>query len=180
MSYTTMLTVMKSGAMRHKHEYRNSHLSAPIIWTQLYDKYVPHGPYAYMFSDEESKKLWALAKDSRLAEHEKIALVLTFDNLVLKKKYFASVVDALRKIETDCVAAMKKKHGEGTIDSTHLTAIANDLEALQKDKTVQGVAFIWTSVCGDCWDSPRQDHESTRHTPYNIKKDKEHWFMFEG
>ena len=179
MSYTTMLTVMKSGALRPKHEYKNSHRSAPIIWNFLYDKYIPHGPYAYMFSDTESKKLWALAKDERLAEHEKIALVLTFEELILKKKNFLRVVDALRKIEVDCIAAMKNKHGDEAGDSTHLTTIANDLEALQNDKTVQGVAFIWTSVCGDCWESPRQDEKSNRYTPYNIKKDKKHWFMFE-
>jgi len=85
MSYTELLGFKKGEVVVLK-RYTNSYGSAPMIWTALWDKYVRTPDMAewdtWLTGDDS--KLWALADDDRLSSMEKVVLVATFDNHVVK------------------------------------------------------------------------------------------------
>jgi hypothetical protein len=178
MSYTTLYGAPKKGELEILQEYKNSHGSAPAIWSHLSQK---HLGQRHLFGDEEYKKLWALQDDARLEEYEKTALVATFDNCMIKTKDLPRVIDAFEKVYA---ATQNPQY------INHLSAIAGDLKTVDA-KQYAAVCFCWTSVCGDAWYS--YDKEEFRNTKtgeikemdseesrlYDLSKDTKHWFLFE-
>jgi hypothetical protein len=73
------LYVLNQKSVTHIAEFRNGWGSAPVVWEYLGEKYVPEKPIYAMGDDGYMRKVWALSRDERLLECERVALVMTFD-----------------------------------------------------------------------------------------------------
>lgn len=176
MSYTSMLQVPAKGEREAVHEYRNSHLSAFLVWQHLFDKHVKKGEHDYMFSDS-CQRVWNLANPkSPLVAYERDALELTFDKMVLKIQDIPRAIEAFKLIDADI------KSMNTDIMPTHFPEICDHLLAIHvaADPKVAGVCFIWTSVADDVWDSPSRmsEEEPNCRARYDISRDEGHWFAF--
>jgi hypothetical protein len=186
MSYTSLLVVPAKGPMETFKEYSNSHLSAPTIWSLLFDKYVPKRFEHDSWICGNAQALWNLADPtSPLTEYERMALTLTFDNMILRVRDIPLAVNVLRKINFDIMESrpdLLAPHWEDICDD--LLDIYNSrwLNRLMFWKPrIIGVAFHWTSVSCDIWESkyPTKDEDDEYYGRYDISKDTGHWFMFE-
>jgi len=167
MSYTTLLATNKRGNLECIAEYSNSHGFAACIWDYLFDKYIEKkNDYdSWLF---DAKRLWDLQKDHRLEEFERISLLVTFDNVMIRCKYKDVVVDAL----SEMYEAVKRTKPENV---NNLRTICEDIKKLKGQRCF---CFIATSVNGDAWTSDRC-YKNGESRNYNIFKDKKHWFLFE-
>ncbi len=182
MSATYLYTVSPNGPLTLHEEFRNSHRGAMWIWMRLRERFHPdhiwpeNAPYDDPRVKEASKwimkydDIWALSKDSRLCRNEKIVLMSTYDNVMVKRKNFEELVAAFRWF----VENYKKDNPE---EASSLLEQANVIEKFKDNKKIYAICWNQTSVNGDAWITyiPKKDE----HRSYNIKKDKGHWFLFD-
>ena len=167
MSRTDMYVVRKSGDVTFRKDYQNSHGSAPAVWTYLWDKYIrePSDPdWKTWLTDADS--LWALAKDSRLDDTDRIALVFTFDRLIFGRKTWPRLVEVLKE-------SYQRSFKNGYVN--HLSTIAEDIEQLKDEEDIIGVCFNMTSISCDFWTVYEEEDEESR--TYNINTDDKHDFL---
>ncbi len=213
MSATYLYTVSPNGPLTLHEEFRNSHRGAMWIWMRLREKFHPdhvwpeNAPYDDPRVKEASKwimkydDIWALSKDSRLCRNEKIVLMSTYDNVMVKRKNFEELITAFRwfadnygtesaeekEKRINWKAPEKPKDGQWSIhdmfsqtpplENHSLNEQAVVIEKLKDNKKVYAICWNQTSVNGDAWITyiPKKDE----HRSYNIKKDKGHWFLFD-
>jgi len=187
MSYSSLYGVPEKGSIKCLKEYRNSWGTAPRVWDVLFDSHLkdPDIPYDNMMS--RMHDLWPLYKDEKVPEYQRKMLQLTYDKLILKKEYFSKVIKLIEEFS--------EKHLGDDTKVNHWPQIAKDLKDMDFSNYV-GVCFIWTSVASDVWDSydkctacfeqkcENEDHYDSEDgkvwRKWDISKDDDHWFMFEG
>lgn len=140
MSYTEIYKVTKSGNTKLFAEIKNSHRGAMSIWNYLEEKYLPplnrYGmkiSRAISFEKEDIDELWGLQHDNRLSESEKIALLSTFDNVVVLKQDIPRLCKSFREFP----------------GNTSLHEQADLIEKLINDRHCFAVFWNQTSVNAD-------------------------------
>jgi len=144
---TTDLYIINGKSVSHVAEYRNGWGSGPAVWDYLSDKYVPEKPI-YSLSDSHMKKVWALQSDDRLAECERLALLMTFDNAFVP-------VHALERAGDLCIEFAGLSDDGARVN--HWRAIGEDLKRLagvKQNRHARGAALSCTSVCDPWSDAP--------------------------
>ena len=171
MSYTTLYLVPEKGEIIEFEEYRNSWGSAPFIWSALFDKYLksPNDP-PYTSWMSQSERLWKLAeKGGPLNKNEKICLMSTFDKVMVKKKNLPQLIDAFTWFY---------KHYKKTGVVCHLMDQVKSFRDLLDRDDCYAVCWCQTSVSDDVWDSERTTEDDDI-LPWDISKDKGHFFLFD-
>lgn len=109
---TATLIIFKDGAPSEGMEYGNSWGGACRIWDALFEKYVknPAIPYGYIFSDGNSKKLWALWRNESLSMAERACLAFTFDHFYVSKANFKRLAEHLREFDSMYPVSQKVNH----------------------------------------------------------------------
>lgn len=141
------------------------------IWQRLEEKYLP--PYfskyahietsrCYSMDGEAMNDIWRLANSKRVSEDDKICLLTTFDNVLVKKEDMQKVIDAFRNFD-----------GE-----TSLKEQADILEEMLKDDDCIAVGWNQTSVNCDAWDKYEYDEETDEYKPYNCLSGDKHGWLF--
>ena len=120
MSYTEMFALKENRSIDYdwKEEVRNSYRGAMAIWIILEKKYLP-----------------SLPKPDRLSYNEKIVLLSTFDNVLIKRENFKKVIDAFNSFE-----------GE-----TSLKEQAKIIQDFNEDKDITAIGWNQTSVNCSPW-----------------------------
>lgn len=160
-------------------EVHNSFRGGMAIWRCLEDKYLP--PYApkwasasfinghswsrcYGSGIEGIKEIWDLWKSDRVTRDEKICLLSTFDDVLVRKENIPLVVKAFRAFDGD----------------TNLKEQADILEKMIADENCIAVGWNQTSVNGTTWvNRAGYDEENDRNIPYNCLTGSDHWWLFE-
>lgn len=165
MSSSTLWRVFKTTA-RVVNRYTNGSGSGPPVWDLLWRTYV--GPtlgeadmagVAYRPKDDPClrlryplhehglrDRLWALANDTRVAEHHHVALCVTADRTLVGVPNLVECAEHLERVAAEIVAGGSW---------SHMAAIAADLRAESKskrDRRVIGYGLGCTSVC-DPWET---------------------------
>jgi hypothetical protein len=139
MSESTLYAVFETTS-HFINEYRNARWSAPVIWDELAVRYLgkPNG----MGFGESYDDLWKLARDQRVPEHFRIALAMTFDDMLVAH------------VNVEAAARACCMVGDSLINSdNHWGAIGQDLWSCTHGKPhhrMVGYALNVTSV-EDTW-----------------------------
>lgn len=164
MSCTEIYGFNKNGKAYEIAEIGNSHRGAMAVWTLLEKKYLPPTQFMRIISSDGAQELWDLYKDKRLTEAERIVLMSTFDKVIINKENIVKLLDAFRQFEG--YTSLKEQ----------ADAIEQEIKA---NKNIIAIAFNQTSVNADTWDNYNYNEKKEESYPYNIKKQNDHWELFE-
>lgn len=168
----------KIGKPKFDTDIRNSWRGAMAVWNTLEDRYLPPfmpewakrigtpgDTYHRMASSnpDDAKAIWALWKDERLSETDRICLASTFDWVIVLRKDVPELLKAFREFK-----------GE-----TSLPEQADAIEKGFEDKEIVAVGWNQTSVSENHWHSHKYNKMTEESYPYNLKRHKEHWSLFE-
>ena len=155
-----------------------------MLWDYLGRKYVPD--FQGMFGDEDSQRVWELAKDARLQRHERDVLVSTFDQVMIRRHHFLLLASSM-----DLIGLEMTRHsggfGEPKVtekDSGHYPEHAAALRNMMLDQGAYAACWDQTSVADDGWNrcdkcpTCSQDVEDG-YRKYDLSRDSGHWFMLE-
>jgi hypothetical protein len=184
MSCTEIYSVDKNGEIDQYAEIRNSWRGSMAIWRILEDRYLP--PYrpsfipSYMsieafeaqhgykpsrcssfFDDSAMKEIWSLFSSDAVSTTDKIVLGSTFDNVLVRRENFDTLISAFKEFE-----------GE-----TSLTEQAKVIEEMMNDSDIAAVGWNQTSVNADPW--MEYDEKLDDYLRYNINTGDKHWWLFE-
>jgi hypothetical protein len=120
--------------------------------------------------DNPAREIWALADNPEIPRHERIVLLTTFDDCLVKKEDIPRVVEALRAFEGD------DHKGE-----TNLGEQADILQAIYDDHPeIIAVGWNQTSVTCENWGTfGGCDEESGEPIPYNCLTGDKHYWLFD-
>jgi len=169
MSYTEMLKV-RSGGLDTIKKFPNAHGAAPAIWGYVCQKYM--GDKYWWLHNPDNPKFWGLARDENIPTDERVALIFTFDQVIVRHENFKRVGDALRTFSKKCD------------DWTHLPAIADELYKLENDQSAIGCCWVQTSVSSYVWtrydecDKCGQQLEDGERM-FDIGRDNDYFFLFD-
>lgn len=152
---TSDLYVLNQKSTTHLASFRNGWGSGPMCWDHLATKYL--GEAVGMFGD--MRRVWNLAGDDRLADHEKIAMMMTFDRAYVPLDRLTDAAEACEKFGLEC---------EDGARVNHWPAFAKALrEAAQQkfNRHARGVCLACTSV-SDMWVEPSADYLSNAWSIY--------------
>lgn len=178
MSSTVIYGFGKDGTVKSSIDIKNAWHGAMAIWKILEEKYLPSLPkpdWAIRMKEPDRywsritaifenkmQEIWDLAKDKRLSLNERIIMLSTFDDVLLKRE------DAERLVQ-----AFKNFNGE-----TSLSLQAEAIKKIIKDKEIIAIGFNQTSI-GYGWDSYNYNEETEESTSYNCLTQDEHWWLFD-
>lgn len=181
MSTTEIYAIESNGDVVHRTDLRNSWGGAMAVWTSLSGRHLNGSdPLGGMM--DGFKSLFALLKTDKLERWEKLVLLTTCDNAVLRAENFMEVADAFERFHEEYRIA-----NEGKV--FHARAQAELLRELHREGDEhgwRGVCWNQTSVNGDSpwygvreeWDE-ESDEEEPDPRPYNIDRDEQHWFVMD-
>lgn len=161
---TSDLYILNRKSTQHIAEFRNGWGSAPLVWDYLGDKYIDENPI-YSMSESYLKKVWALHKDSRLEEWERIPLLMTFDKayVPLDKVIEASVACLRFNTEVGPLPKFKDR-------VNHWASIGNALAFVPHKKLsrfARGVVLSPMSV-SDSWGQPTKNWLDEAYSIYDL------------
>jgi hypothetical protein len=182
MSTTEIFAVEKSGDVVGKFDLRNSWGGAMAIWTSLSTRHLSLGSDGmYSMMSTGMKPLFDLLKTDKLTRWEKIVLLTTSDNAIVKAENFIEVAGAMETFYESY-----KGLNEGKV--FHLDKQAECLRTLHaeiEEHGWRGVCWNQTSVNADSpwygrYEELEEDGEHyEERVPYNIDRDDKHWFVIE-
>lgn len=158
MSYTEIYTVNKKGDVEFHAEVKNSFRGAFHVWDTMAKAHLGRPALGNL------QPVWDLWKDRRIPESHRIVMAATFDNVIIKRMNLKRLIRALLAF------AACDLEGSGSQREQALI-----LEELAGDNNVIAVCWNQTSVNSGVWEIYEGGDESR---PYNIHKDKDHWFLF--
>ena len=174
MSYTTLYAIARDGSLVEWREYKNSHGSAPAIWSTLAPKYVADvaplgehpGPHQrhWLFGDAPGRpspmqELWKLANEGGMQEFERRACWTTYDRACVRIEDVPLYADALDEF-TRVYGPVHERLGY----VFHIGAMAADLRSIYQEREEngwRGVAWNQTSTA-DTWHSQEPTDEQRR------------------
>lgn len=168
MSCTTLYMVPEQGGILVAAEFRNSHGGASFIWDHLVAKRLGWTGYWMGRSESEVQPLWDLWEDDALPEYERVALLSTFDRVMVRRENIPRIVAAFRAF----VAAYPP---ENRVCS--LLEQADELEKLYADPDCYAVCWDQTSVC-EVWTRIYEEGDDEGRD-YDVSIDTNHEFLFE-
>lgn len=156
MSYTIIYKVPEAGPIEVAGEFQNAWLGAMHVWDSMADRYVGQAFHAY------KQDTWNLCANEEVPLPYRIALMTTFDRVMVKRQHIPRVIEAF--------AAFAQKFGAG-----NLIEQARCLRKLADDEACYAVCWNQTSVTA-AWMIYELDRDDYR--PYDLSRDSGHWFMF--
>lgn len=175
MTYCAIIT-FKDGKAAEVHQFKNSWGGAAFVWQALWNKYVMpelmredvgnHYKNWICAKEDDINRLWNLWKreDIRMPLYERIALLGTFDNAILRKENFADFADQLRRFV--------EAHHTNPQAVCHLGKWADFIET----SSAEAVGFHTTSVCENPWMEEDLDGEPV---PYKLNTGEKHFEVYE-
>lgn len=173
MSSTDVYAVQQNGDVIEIGSASNSHRGAMWIWNNLWLRYLqatyqkkqPWDGQSYGFlptmDEDETNRLWALAKDERVSEGDRLALVSTFDNVIVKPEDIEAIADALESFQPP---------------NENLALQASLIRQALADGC-RGVCWNQTSVNESPW--WYYDDDEGKYMPYNVDNSEKHWWLGE-
>ncbi len=163
MSYTEMFGFNKNGDAYELADISNAWRGAVAVWNHLYSKYFGERFPTFIGTENAFEKLNKAFNDGKMQEHEKIALITTYDNAIIKRENFQEVIEAFRKFEAE----------------TSLKEQSDVIEEALKDENCIAIGWNQTSVNGDNWcNFGGYDEEKDESIPYNLNSGEKHWYIF--
>ncbi|WP_146118782.1 hypothetical protein [Blastopirellula marina] len=150
--------------------YQNSWAGAARIWGDLFDRHCkdPNLPFDNWMSSSGNgdRRLWDLAKDSRLGMYARAVHAFTFNNAIVRREHFANLASDLRRFTVEY-------HSKpGHVD--HLPAWAEAIEACDGI----AVALHATTVSENPWFN--WDEGSEEYSPYCLETGTKHWEVYDA
>lgn len=161
MSCLEVYGVKENGEVEHYADLRNAWQGAMKVWTDLGQKYLGTDCTTLLMSEEGARKVWDLAKDSRLSEAEWTVMLMTFDCCVVPVGQMEFCAGACEQVNIG-------HYGKGGV----ATVVR---EMVQKG--YKGVCFNQTSVSGSPWTIHLPEDAEAEDRPYNINTDTKHWLF---
>ena len=162
MSYTSIYAVWPGERHEEIAELRNGNLSAPIIWGEMYAKYVDgSGEYpksAWMF---HSDRLWPIWKRADIPKHQRAVLAMTYDHAYVARENYARAAADIRATITDLAIP----------EHMHWEPIAKIFES---NPDCPAIGFNWTSVNEDPFQGPYNEETEE----YGQPDWEEKWEMY--
>ena len=170
MSRTILYLVPESGEIQSYAEYRNSHGSGSYIFTALCDRYLDG--MQWICSGDNINRLWGLAKDDRLPKHHKIALMTTFDRVMVRRENLGRTADAFELFVEDFPPGRRV---------CSLLKQAGDLRLISHEPVCFAACWQQTSVSMYVWMVRGQETEpgGYDYRPWDVSRDEGHWFLFD-
>lgn len=151
MSYTTIKAVWPGQKSEDIEELRNSHGSAPVVWNEIAKRYLGLNDYEYSFHTGE---LWPLYKREDMPAHQRVVLMMTYDNaLVLKANYKQAAAD---------IRAFLKDFPPKDGYANHWKRIA---EIFDGEPDCPAIGFHMTSVSEDPFQGPFNEETEEHDQP---------------
>lgn len=177
MSYVTIYRIGQDGIPNAYDEARVAPAGAPVIWRELWDRYLP-GDYVrecMMGNGDGHKKLWPLWKEDRLHRYERVCLLWTFDRAFVKREAFGELGHELNTF----FETIKERGVNPT-----LPEVASVLGRLYDEEDCMGACFQQTSVSDSPWFSyktcPACEQEIDEQEPYNFLTGNHHFEIFDS
>jgi hypothetical protein len=149
MSKSVLYGAPKSGEIEVVKEYGNGWLSAPIVWNHLGRLYNIDN---WMSSKANALRLFAIAKDPKIPEYQRLTMIATFDWMIIRKEAFGIFIPALKKF---CSEDVGDSH-------CHFNDIADQMS----DES------LWSDYVGCCMEMTTV---VSMWSEYNMAT-KKHWF----
>ncbi len=144
---TSDLYILNAKSTTHLAEFRNGWGSGPRCWDYLAAKYLGRVGSSMML---DMQPVWDLARDERLAHHERVALMMTFDRAYTPIKHLSDAADACEKFGTECEDGKSVNHWPA------FGAAFRSASAMKFSRHTRGVCLNCTSV-SDVWGRPSTD-----------------------
>ncbi len=160
MSYTEMFKVPKSGPVESAAEFKNAWLGAMHVWAEMAEEYLQQdaGP---LLGSRDMQLVWDLWKDKGVPLDFRITMLMTFDNVMVRKPFFARLAKAME--------SFADRFGPGSLREQ-----ATVLRNLIGDDEAYAVCWNQTSVSAGVWWVYDGDEEGRA---YDISIDEKHWFL---
>jgi hypothetical protein len=146
---TSDLYVLNGKSTRHLAAFRNGWGSGPRAWDHLAEKYIPVRP-AYSMDEKHLEKVWALAGDKRLQDHERAVLMITFDKAFVPVGALTNAAAACEKFGAECEDGRRVNHWPA------IGAALRQATETNLGRHARGVCLTCTSVA-DYWSEPVAD-----------------------
>lgn len=146
------------------------------VWGALSQKYLP-GYEGYKGLVDGYQKLFDLLKTNKLARWERIVLLTTCTQAVVRAENFGEVAQAMETFYENYKGVL-----EGKVFHLDKQAEAlRQLEEQREEKGWRGVCWNQTTLCGSAWwvNEESEDDPDGEGRPYNIDKDDKHWFVMD-
>lgn len=142
---TSDLYILNGKSTTHLAEFRNGWGSGPRCWDHLSVKYL--GSKFNMFDPQPT---WDLAGSDKLAEHERIALMMTFDRSYVPIPCLREAAEACELFGAECEDGQMVNHWPAIAEALHSAS------KLRHNRHARGVVLNCTSV-SDMWIDPSSD-----------------------
>lgn len=159
MSYTEMYVVRSSGEVESAWTFSNAFQGAIFVWERLCEQYRIGGSRL----GGRYEALWA--RTNELAPDDRWVLASTYDRVIIPRESLPRLIEAFERFLT--------RHSTPNLER-QLTA----LRVMLVEPDVIGVCYNQTSVNAGAWQVPDPEDEGNL-IPYNINRDKGHWFLTE-
>lgn len=150
MSYTAIYRVSRTSTCQID-TIPNSYGFAPVIWNALSQRYLGWDrAMLWGLAEQDYERLWRLDLDDRVPYQWRVALVLTFDNVIVEPADIVFAVDCLR-----AVGAQAAQSGQ----ANSLVRLAEVLASAKPLRSTIGFGISPTSV-SDQWAGVRPERIS--------------------
>lgn len=148
MSSTTIKGVRPGEMAEDLVELRNSHGSAPVVWSQMLVTYLGTKEHAWLW---DSDRLWPLNKRLDIPLHHRAVLTITYDNAVVLQKDYARAAADIRAWLVDF-----------PVDAERINHWPEIAALFESAPDVPGIGFHMTSVTEDPflgpWDEETEEY----------------------
>lgn len=163
MSCTEIYAFKRNGEAVHFADVTNAWRGGMAVWQTMDKRYLPQ-VRGNIFDLNRAEKVWKLADNKDIPTHERIVLLTTFDNCLVKKENLPKVIEAFYNFDGD----------------TSLPEQASVLELIMNNEEYIAVGWNQSSVNGDTWDNRGgYDPETEENLPYNCLTMDEHYWLFD-
>jgi len=163
MSYTTLYKVPESGEIVVSREFHNAFRGGYLIWENLAKRYLGVNSVALLLLHDGMEDVWKLAERGDVPWAHKVALMTTFDGVMVRRENLPRLIDALEQYARDF------------IDPGHIPEQIEALRELVDDEDCFAACWQQTSVTS-AW-SVSLPNDETR--MYDVSRDTWHWFLFD-
>ncbi len=183
MSYATLYLAPRSGPIREFEKYQNAMRGAPMLWDSLGRKLVKGWSEAVhpMGSDDLFQELWNLPRKGIGSKEERIALLTTFDRVMVARENLSLVADAISVASESVGRSDPQFLDRWIVDPGNWPDMADGLRRIAQEPDCFAVCWQQTSVAEDLWwvyedcECCGQSLEDGR--SYDISRDKGHRFI---
>lgn len=135
---TSDLYILNRKSTTHFAEFRNGWGSGPACWDYLAAKYGVHSTLSNM------QPVWDLASDKRLAHHERVALMMTFDRAFVPLQNLKDAAESCERFGQESAMGGRVNHWSA------FGSALREADKKRHSRFARGVCLSCTSV-SDNW-----------------------------